>query len=249
MSATTIQSNGQGIHYQNGDVEMRVGAGQYTAESKTRRTSHDSNGTVQSGTTKNEEYTGNAQESYAGHGVTSQYSMRVVGSPQMFSGRAQRAADKCVSKLVGLLLQPGDDRYSATPEVPALPNFAQVVSNMSSSWSSSLMPAPPQITRIQDIGKLAAYMGTYIQTVSLENSAYQAAQAGLLQVEREMMQQKETLKRLKKTFQDGEFSPSQLSGSPASDDRTSEPNIDRKTVYEQIMDRLPQLLANEGEIG
>jgi hypothetical protein len=116
---------------------------------------------------------------------------------------------------VGLLLQPGDDRFSLPNAADLLPDFTKVMSKMSSGWTQSLAPTPPQITRIQDIGKLAAYMGTYLSSVSLEQSAYQAAMAAKMEVETQVLQTKENLKRAAKMFKDGEIPDSFLTGSPA----------------------------------
>lgn len=246
--STTFTTDGQRTIIQDKGVTQTIGDGFSTASTPLRNTTVSANPIVQKGQARNVEISGNSQQSYAGRGLTSQYSIKVIGSAELFSGKAQRAADKAVAKLVGTLLQPGDDRYSASPADLVTLDFQKIASKMSSGWSSALLPAPPQISRIQDMPKLVAYMGTYLSSVSGENIAYQTAMAGACQLERQVMQKKETLKRLKKTFDQQGISGLMAGGLPASEDKDAQPNISRQDVYEAIMPTLPQLIAAEEQI-
>ena len=244
----TVTTDGKSTTINNQGVTQTITDGQYHASSQLRSTTHSANGVVQSGSSRNVEITGNSQQCYAGRGLTSQYSMKVIGSPEMFSGKAQRAADKAVSKLAGLLLQPGDNRYQCDPAGLVSLDFTKITSRMTSGWSGSLMPAPPQISRIQDIPKLTAYMGAYLSTVSVENAAYQAAMAGALEIERQAMQKAETIKRLKKTFKEQSISGLLSGGLPSSEDKDAKPNVKRSDVYEAAMPTMSQLIAAEEQI-
>lgn len=246
--SNTVITDGRTTTIKKDGTQQQINDGEYSAATSQRTTKHNANGIVQSGSSRNVEITGNSQESYAGRGVTCEYSFKVVGTPELFSGKAQRTADKALNKLVGLLLQPGDDRFSLPNAADLLPDFGKVMSKMSSGWTQSLAPTPPQITRIQDIGKLAAYMGTYLSSVSLEQSAYQAAMAAKMEVETQVLQTKENLKRAAKMFKDGEIPESFLTGSPATQDRVATDNLTRQQIYEMYIPFLMQLLAAESQI-
>lgn len=243
-----IKSDGHSTTVTEDGVQMRMTGGEYSAQTPQRSTTHSANGIVQSGTSRNVEISGNSQETYAGRGITCEYSFKVVGTPELFSGKAQRAADKAVSKLVGILLQSGDDRHSVSPSQLVKLDLNAVMSKMSTSWGGTLAPTPPQITRIQDIGKLSLYLATYIETISLSDAAYKAKVAGLAEVEHQLNQQKETLRQLKKMFDEGEITPEMLAGSPSLEERNAKPNITRSYIYQQIMPELARILANENAI-
>ena len=233
--AEEIRSDGKKTIIKKQDSQQIIEPGNYQAHTENRVTSHSSTGVVESGSSRNVEIKGNSQESYAGRGVTAQYSFKVVGSPQMFSGQAQRAADKSLAKLASLLLQTGDDRFTKPSSFKdVLPDVTKMVSKMSSSFTSSLSPSPPQISRIQDIGKLTAYMGAYLSTVSAEQAAYQSAMAAKVELERQIEQKKQALRQLKKSFDQGEISTEMIANFGADDTKQGEPNISRATILKNV---------------
>ena len=247
--AEEIRTDGQRTIIKKDGSQQIIESGKYTANTAQRNTTHSSTAIVQSGTSRNVEISGNSQEVYAGRGVTSEYSFKVIGTPQLFTGKAQRAADKAFSKLVGLLLQQGDDSREASPGKLVEIDLQKAVSHMSSSWGASLAPCPPQITKIKDIPKLTAYMTAYCSTVSAEGAAYKALCAGKVELERQWEQQKATLRRLRKSLGQGDITAAMAAGTPATDDRQGKPNITRKVLYEQVIPSLPQGIAAEGELG
>ena len=133
-----ITSDGKNIKIQTDGVVQKVSEGKYETNSQITASIHSQNGLRESGTTRNVEVTGNSQEVCAGRGVTSEYNLKVCGSPELFTGQAQRTADAAVAKLTGLALQSGDDRHSAKQSSIPKPDFTRVVSSMTSSMQNAL---------------------------------------------------------------------------------------------------------------
>ena len=108
------------------------------------------------GVSRNVEIIGNSQENYAGRGVTCDYSIKVIGSPEIFTGVAQMGADKELAGIISLILQEGDDRKTAPQKSIQGINPKEIVSNLSSNYQSSIPINYPPIRKLSDIPLAAA---------------------------------------------------------------------------------------------
>lgn len=250
--ATNITSDGFRTNIKKGKAVMNYGDGFYTATTDMAQVQHEQNGKRVSATTLNQEISGNVQRVCAGNGETSEYKIKIVGSPEMFAGQDQRAADYALNDLKALMLQPGDSRKEGGLGELASIDFQRAVSSMTTSMTNSFTPQIPQINRLQDLPMFTAYLGTWIGTVSAGNAAYQAVCAGELEVERQLAQKAETIKRLKKQYGQDFDVESLLSGGTPTPSTESNPNaqfnITRQTVYENYIPNLPKLLLAENNI-
>lgn len=248
-SRQTISSDGNNVKISTDGVTQNVSKGCYESHSDITNTRFSMNGLRESGNTRNVEVSGNSQESYAGSGLTSEYRLKVVGSPDLFTGEAQRMADAALADLTGLLLQTGDDRNSA-PASP-LPSFdpQQVVTKMTSSYQNMITPDLPQITRLADIPKFAAAAATWFSGLSVANMAEAAARAGALEIERQIEQAQIALEKKKEEFGNMlDFSSSTPSAPSNEDKQNVSRNITRKEVYETICPKMDTLLAAQRNI-
>lgn len=246
-----ISSNGRRTQKTGDGIDITYEDGHYRANTPIAAVSHEQNGIRQSGTSRNVEISGNSQECYAGRGVTSEYNIKMVGSPTMFTGRDQKTADAALNELKSLMLQPGDNGKELNlASLPTL-DFQAATSSMTTSMTDSFTPQPPQINRLEDLPMFTAYMGTWLESVSVSNALYQSACAGALEIERQIMQKKQSIKRLAKKFGDLDFQ-SLLGGNiglPSTEDvPDKEYNITRSRVYETYIPQINTLLAAQNNI-
>lgn len=243
-----ISSDGKNVKIITDGVTQEVSEGSYNANTPLTSTVHSQNGIRESGTSRNVEITGNSQEVYAGRGVTSEYNLKVVGSPELFSGQAQRVADNALSSMAGLTLQTGDNRNSAAAGGLPIPDFKKVVSSMTSSFQNQLAPELPEITRIQDIPIFFAKVAVWFSSLNVANLAETSARAAALEIERQVEQTKITME--KKTKELGEnFTLSGIT-TPATEDKENvTKNITRQDVYDAYVKNIDTILAAQREIG
>lgn len=111
MSKIIESPNGTTLKVTSGSSEQTVGQGNYDANTNITGVRHHLNGIRESATSRNLEISGNSQEVMNGRGITCCYSIKMVGTPELFSGEVQRKLDKALAKLTSIMLQPGDDRH------------------------------------------------------------------------------------------------------------------------------------------
>lgn len=247
----SIKSNGRKTEIETNGVSITYQDGYYDASTPIAKITHSSNGIRQSGSSRNVEISGNSQQCYAGRGITSEYNIKMVGSPEMFTGKDQMAADNCLNDLRGLLLQPGDNRNDASlASLPTI-DFQAVTSSMTSSMTQQFTPQVPQLTRLQDLPQYAGYLKTWLQSVSITNAAYQAGCAARLEIERQLMQKYQSIKSLTKKFGQADFETilgGEIGLPSAEDIPNKEYNITRSRIYENYIPNLQSLLAAENNI-
>lgn len=229
----------------NGNVQT-ISDGNYSANTKNTSKIHSQSGRIESATSRNVETNGNSQEYCWTRGVTCEASLKVVGNPDQFEGSTLRKIHAHLNELAALMVQPGDNRKSLSlPSLPKL-NFAKITSSMSSSLSSSLAPPTPNIKSWEDIAIHAAKFAAWAGSVNASNIAYRAAKAGALEIERQVMQQKENLEDATEDLKEL-FTKNPFAGSASTQDieEIPENNIDRQTVYNSVdMDYLTNLERN-----
>lgn len=246
----TVTSNGNTTTVERNGVTQNISFGEYSATTPLTSIQCSHSGVRVNGSSRNVDITGNSQENYAGRGLTCEYSIRVVGSPELFEATAQIAADNALNDLVGLMLQPGDDRnFQMGDLIPKL-NFRQIVSKMTSSAQSDLTPPAPTIKSFEDVPIETAKLASWFSSLSLSNLAFQAAKAAALEVERQVTQQainiQRTAEALGNQFGLGEGSAS----SPSSEEKSeSSYNITRQDVADAYLKKIDPLLAAQRQIG
>ena len=248
----SVISNGRETIVEKNGTKTYHGQGVYDADTPITTVQHNQNGKILSTTSLNEEVSGNVQRCCAGMGETCEYKMKIVGSPELFTGQDQQAADYATNDLRALLLQPGDSRKEGGFSELASIDLQSAVSSMSTSMTNSFTPQIPQINRLQDLPAFTAYLSAWLGTVSAGNAAYQALCAGELEIERQLLQKKETIKRLKKQYGEDFDFESLFSGGTPTPSTENNPNADynitRQTVYENYVPHLPNLLIAENNI-
>ena len=137
------------------------------------------------GTSRNVDIVGNSQENYAGRGITCDYSIKVGGNPEIFTGLAQMGADKELAGLISVILQEGDDRKTAAPRILQGVDPKQLVSNLSSSYQSTVPLDLPPIRKPADIGIAFAKLGAWTAGLTAADAAYQAAKAAEITIEQQ----------------------------------------------------------------
>lgn len=255
-----ITSDGKNIKIQTDGVVQDISQGKYHTTSGITTSSHNQNGTRESGTTRNTEYTGNSQEVCAGRGVTSEYNLKICGTPELFSGQAQRTADAAVAKLTGLSLQSGDNRHSQAPSGIPMPDFTKVVTSMTSSLQNTLQPNLPEIARLADFPVFFAKLGAWFASLSAANLAEGAARAAALEIDRQIEQTKIAVEAKMKAM--GE-SPEKIANAitealsgggssptaPATEDNEGVAyNITRRDVYDAYVENIDTILAAQKQI-
>lgn len=245
--ARSFTSDGIETQYKKNGVSQKLSGNEYTAATPLRNTKRSVEGVVESGTTYNCEYE-RSQEVYDAHGLTTGYTIKMVGTEEMFTGTAQQSADQALAETASLLLQDGDTRNTTAPSDLIPIDFQKLTSSMTSGWAASMSPSVPQISRLSDLPKLTAYIGAYIGSLSAENAAYQAMMAGKAELERQYEQAKLTLKRLTEQFSEEDLTPEMLAGTPAKEEKPAHYNLTRQQVYETYIPNLPTILNNESQI-
>lgn len=255
-----ITSDGKNIKIQTDGVIQKVSEGTYQSNSPITATTHSQNGLRESGTTRNVEVSGNSQEVCAGRGVTSEYNLKICGSPELFTGQAQRTADAAVAKLAGLSMQPGDNRHSASKSPIPIPDFTKVVTSMTSSLQNALQPNLPEIARLQDFPIFFAKLGAWFASLSAANLAEGAARAAALEIDRQIEQTKIALEAKMKEMGESpekiaESITNALSGgqlsptAPATEDNEGvTKNITRRDVYDAYVQNIDTILAAQKQI-
>lgn len=255
-----ITSDGKNIKIQTNGVVQDVSQGKYHSTSGITTASHNQNGSRESGTTRNTEYTGNSQEVCAGRGVTSEYNLKVCGTPELFSGQAQRTADAAVAKLTGLTLQTGDDRHAKTESGIPMPDFTKVVTCMTSSFQNTLQPNLPEIARLADFPVFFAKLGAWFASLSAANLAEGAARAAALEIDRQIEQTKiaieakmkamgESPEKIANAITDALSGGGSSPSAPATEDKEGATyNITRRDVYDAYVENIDTILAAQKQI-
>lgn len=179
MSKTIISENGKVI-IQTNSSEQQIGQGCYDANTNITGVRHYQNGIRESATSRNLEITGNSQEVMEGRGVTCCYSIKITGTPELFSGEAQRTLDRALAKLTALMLQPGDDRHSSVKLPVLFPNSMSIVSNMTSAAQASNPLELPPVNGVADLPVALEAIGTWAKELNAKDTAEQMKHAKLL---------------------------------------------------------------------
>ena len=174
FSNRTVQSDGITTKIVNNGVEQTFTPNRYTVSTPLTDTTYTNGNFHQYAETRNIDVSGNSQENYAGRGVTSEYNVKIVGSPDMFSGNAQRGADKALSQLVGVLLQQGDDRNFAPGNPMGEIDLKSVTSSMASSWQTSMCPTLSPIRELSDIPMVLGEIVAWGEGIKIADAAEQA---------------------------------------------------------------------------
>lgn len=242
-----IISDGKNLTINTDGVTQSLTEGTYTTHTPLTHAQHSLNGIRESGTSRNVEINGNSQENYAGSGLTTEYRIKNVGSPELFSGEAQKTADEALSSLVGLILQTGDDRNSAKSDSLAMPDFKKVVSSMTSQFQNTMTPDLPQISRLSDIPMYFAKTMAWFSGLSMANAAEAGARAGALEAERQVEQTKIAIEQKKKELGDT-FTLSKPESPSTEDKENVKWNITRNDVYDAYVKEIDKILAAQKNI-
>lgn len=244
-----VSSDGNGATMISGDVKETTSPGQYTASTPLSSTTYTIGNIYQCSTSRNIDVKGNSQENCAGRGVTCEYNLKVVGSPELFEATAQLAADKDTAGLVSLLLQSGDDRNFTLPSPLDAINPMEVVSNMSSGLQTSLSPNLPPIRDLTDIPMSLAKMTAWSGTVTLANAQEQAQHAAAFTIEQQRRRVQMNIEAGTRLLGDS-FDPSTANaGAPSSDLRQGNYSLTNEMVFSEFVSCVDSLYANQKRIG
>ena len=170
-------------HVTTGDVTEVIGTTSYTLNSPLSSTTYTMGNLYQSSDSRNIDVKGNSQEVCAGKGITCDWHLKVVGSPELFEATAQMAADRATAGFVSLLLQKGDDSNFASFNPLESINPMEAVSNVSSGLQTSFKPDFPPIRNLEDVpialGKMQAWAGT----VKMADAQEQLSRAAAFKIE------------------------------------------------------------------
>lgn len=237
---TTVISNG---------VEQVFTSSDYTASTPLTSTLYTQNDIHQYANGRIIDITGNSQETVAGRGLTCEYSIKVVGSPELFTGDAQRGADAAVAAIVGVLLQAGDDRNFVNPNPLNGINPKQMVSNMSSSWQSSFSPEIPPIVELSDIPIALGKMMAFGKAVDIADMAEQAKRAAALTLEQSARKLKNNIEANIAQYGEAFNIKDATTAPPATDLNQGNYTTPKSTVYNLYYENQDSLLAHQRNIG
>lgn len=248
FSNRTVQSDGITTKIVNNGIEQTFTPNRYTVSTPLTDTTYTNGNFHQYAETRNIDVLGNSQENYAGRGVTSEYNVKIVGSPDMFSGNAQRGADKALSQLVGVLLQQGDDRNFAPGNPMGEIDLKSVTSSMASSWQTAMCPTLSPIRELSDIPVVLGELVAWGEGIKIADAAEQAAKAAAYELERQAKRVQENIeaniKALGETFGFSEES----TANPATDERAGNYNITEAEVMDAFLDNMPAYMAYTKQI-
>lgn len=245
----TITSNGNKTEISINDSDQTLTTSEYNAVTPIATTKYSDSSLREYGSTRNIDISGNSQENYAGRGVTCEYSLKVVGSPEMFTGEAQQKADKTLSNLIGLVLQTGDDRNTSPDSVLSGIDPKHLVLSMASSFASVYTPQIEPIRNLMDIPVAIGKQIAWAQQLSIANGAEQAARAAAHEVDRQKRMLESNIEAKKKELGDMFNPDSATSGSAATDLKQGNYNLSRQEVHKAHLHQIDERLAAEREIG
>lgn len=192
---------------------------------------------------RNIDIKGNSQESYAGRGVTAEYSIKVIGTPELFTGDAQRGADEATSELLSLLLQQGENGKFEQGSPLTIIDPAGVFNNMASSLQGSLSPELSPISTLEDIPIAAGKLAAWGAEIDMADAAEQAARAGQYEIERQERRLQNSIEAGIEEF-GASFDPSTAtSGNPASDANSTGYTLSKSTMMNAFYGNNDALLA------
>lgn len=237
---TTVITNG---------VEQVFTSSDYTASTPLTSTLYTQNDIHQYANGRIIDITGNSQETFAGRGLTCEYSIKVIGSPEMFTGEAQMGADAAIASIVGVLLQSGDDRNFVSPNPLDGISPTQIVSNMTSSWQSSFSPEMPPIVELSDIPIALGKIIAFGQAVEIADLAEQAKRAATLTLEQTETKIKNNINANVAQFGDAFNTNDATSAPPATDLIQGNYTTPKSTLYNLYYENQDSLLAHQRNIG
>lgn len=237
---TTVTTNG---------VQQTFGTSEYTTVTPLTSTTYTQGNLLQMGTSRNVDIVGNSQENYAGRGITCDYSIKVVGNPEIFTGLAQMGADKELAGLISVILQEGDDRKTAAPRILQGVDPKQLVSNLSSSYQSTVPLDLPPIRKLSDIGVAFAKLGAWTAGLTAADAAYQAAKAAEITIEQQQRRMQNNINAQIEQYGEVFDTSKLLASSTATDVNQGNYNITKQVVMENYLPNQDALLAHQKNIG
>lgn len=227
------------------DATETISKSGYTLSSPSTFTTYTLDNIYQRSSTRNIDVIGNSQESTAGRGVTCEYNIKVVGTPELFEATAQFGADKATAGLASILLQTGDDRNFANPNPIEGINPTELVSNMSSGFQTMFSPELPPIRNLSDIPIVLGKMSAWASTIQLANARQQAAHAAAFAIEQKERKIKRNVEAAKKRFGESFDLSSATTAPPATDQQQGNYSIPKELVHQEFNSSANAMLSNE----
>lgn len=245
----TVISDGTNTIVKTNGIEQKFSTNEYTLNSPLTSTTYTQGNLLQMGVSRNVEIIGNSQENYAGRGVTCDYSIKVIGSPEIFTGVAQMGADKELAGIISLILQEGDDRKTAPQKSIQGINPKEIVSNLSSNYQSSIPINYPPIRKLSDIPLAAARVIGWATALNVADMQHQASVAAELTIEQQQRRIQNNIDAMTSKF--GEmFDKTTISAAPiASDTKQGDYNITKQVLFDNYYPHQDSLIAFQKNIG
>lgn len=245
----TVSSDGVTTKVVTNGVEQTFTKAQYTASTPLTSTTFTQANHHVFANSRNVDIKGNSQESYAGRGVTAEYSIKVVGTPELFTGDAQRGADDATSELLSLLLQQGENGKFEQGSPLTIIDPAGIFNNMASSLQSSLSPELPPITSLEDIPIAAGKLATWGAAVDMADAAEQTARAGYYEIERQERRLQNNIEAYIEEFGTSFDISNATTANPASDANSTGYTLSKSTTLNTFYGNNDALIAWQRLIG
>lgn len=241
-----ITSDGTFTTLSNDNVRQTFSFGAYTASTPLTTTTYTNANLHFYSDTMNLDIKGNAQENFAGHGETSEYTLKVVGTPEQFQGNAQRGADESVVGFISLLLNADDRKFSRANPLTAI-NPVETVSNMSSDFQSSFIPDLPPIRHKSDIPISSSKLQAHGASAKLSDTTEQSKRASQLTTESNERKVKYSIEAGRAVFGEA-FNPTNASAAPTATDVRNFNFVPKQTYHTELYTVVNKLFAYERKI-